>query len=96
MWPVLFLFVIQAFLDTLQLSSSLIRFSYFLENKNGNLSTTKGRLISQNTNTKGSLFEFTSYFYVDDYFFVFETCQERLQAITELNNQRYFSTIVLD
>ena len=85
MSPVLFLFVIQAFLDTLQLSSRPTRYSYFPENKNGNLNTTKGRLISQNTSAKGSLFEFTSSFYVDDSFFVFETRQELLQAITELD-----------
>ena len=85
MSPVLFLFVIQAFLDTLQLSSKATLYSYFPENKNGNLNSTKGRLISQNTSAKGSPFEFVSSFYVDDSFFVFETRQELQQATIELN-----------
>ena len=85
MSPVLFLFVIQAFLDTLKLSSNPINFSHFPENKNGNLDTIKGRLVSQNTTAKGTPFSFNSSFYVDDSFFVFETIQELRQAIIELN-----------
>ncbi len=44
MSPVLFLFTMQAFLETLQLKSHPIQFSYFPENNNGNLHTSKGRL----------------------------------------------------
>jgi hypothetical protein len=85
MSPVLFLFVIQAFLDTLKLSSKPIYFTHFPENKNGNLSTTKGRLISQNTTAKGTPFNFNTSFYVDDSFFIFETIEELRQAIVELD-----------
>jgi hypothetical protein len=85
MSPVLFLFVIQAFLDTLKLSSKPIHFSYFPENKNGNPHTIKGRLVSQNTTARGKPFNFNSSFYVDDSFFVFETIEELRQAIIELD-----------
>ena len=85
MSPVLFLFVIQAFLDTLKLSSKPIYFTYFPENKNGNISTTKGRLTSQNTTAKGTPFNFNTSFYVDDSFFIFETIEELRQATVELD-----------
>jgi hypothetical protein len=89
MSPVLFLFVIQAFLETLQLKTEPILFSHFPENKNGNLRTCKGRLLSQNTKAKGSLFNFNASFYVDDSFFCFQTKQELHQAATDLN--KHFS-----
>ena len=85
MSPILFLFVIQAFLDILKLSSKPINFSHLPENKNGKLNSTKGSLLSQNTSAKGTPFQFSSSFYVDDSFFVFETIQELQTAITELN-----------
>jgi hypothetical protein len=71
MSPVLFLFVIQAFLDTLQRDAQPVQFSYFPENKNGNLATCKGRLLGQNNTAKGTTFDFRSSFYVDDSFFHF-------------------------
>jgi hypothetical protein len=51
MAPVILLYVMQAFLETLQFESLPIPFSYFPKNKNGNLHTCKGRLLSQNTLT---------------------------------------------
>jgi hypothetical protein len=51
MSPVLFLFIIPAFLDTLKLEMKPASFSYFPENKNGNAGTAKGRLINQNVQT---------------------------------------------
>jgi hypothetical protein len=83
--PVLFLFVMQAFLDTLQLNSQPIQFSYFPENKNGNLATCKGRLLGQNTAAKGTSFEFFSSFYVDDSIFIFTNKQELHFALVQLN-----------
>ncbi len=35
--PIFFLFVVQAFLDTLELNAHQTEFSFFPENKNGNL-----------------------------------------------------------
>ncbi len=61
--------MMQAFLETLQLKSQPILFSHFPQNKNGNLHTCKGRLLSQNTKAKGSLFSFNSSYYDDDSFF---------------------------
>jgi hypothetical protein len=84
--PVLFLFVMQAFLETLQIESQPIQFSYFPKNYNGNLHTCKGRLLSQNTKAKGSSFSFSSSFYIDDSFFCFQTRQELHQATADLNN----------
>jgi len=52
MSSVLFLFVIQAFLDTLKLQAQPVQYAFFPENKNGNLATIKGRLLSQNTSAK--------------------------------------------
>jgi hypothetical protein len=85
MSPVLFLFVIQAFLDTLQLKSQPVEYAYFPENKNGNSKTCKGRLLSQDTTAKGTPFFFSSSFYVDDSFFIFQTRQELQQAIIDLD-----------
>lgn len=73
MSPVLFLFVIQAFLDTLKHESQPMNFSYFPENKNGNTKTAKGRLVNQNTSAKGTMFDLQSSFYVDDSFLYFKT-----------------------
>ena len=86
MSPVLFLFVIQAFLDTLQIRSQPIQYTYFPEHKNGNSKTRRGRLLSQNTTAKGTPFYFNSSFYVDDSFFIFQTRQELHQAIIDLDN----------
>ena len=93
MHSILFLFVIQAFQDTLQIQSQSVQFSYFHENKNGNTKTYKGRLLSQNTTTKGTPFLFNSSFYVDDSFFLFQTCQELLQAI--INLHKHFARLGL-
>jgi len=86
---VLFLFVIQAFLDTLQLKTQPSQFAYFPENKNNNSKSQKGRLLSQNTTAKGSPFFFNSFFYVDDSFFLFNSRSELHQAIIELD--KHFS-----
>ena len=85
MSPVLFLFVMQGFLDTLQLDAQPVQFSYFPENKNGNLATCKGRLLGQNTAAKGTTFDFRSSFYVDDSFFIFSNKPELSQALKKLN-----------
>jgi hypothetical protein len=76
----------QAFLETLQIKSQPIQFSYFPENKNKNLHTSKGRLLSQNTKAKGLPFSFSSSFYIDDSFFCFQSRLELHQATIELNN----------
>jgi hypothetical protein len=76
MSPVLFLFVMQTFLETLQFESQPIQYSCFPKNKNINLHTYKGRLLSQNTKAKRSSFSFNSSFYVDDSFFCFQTRDE--------------------
>lgn len=44
--PIHFLFLIQAIMDTLKLEMQPINFSYFPENKNGNVKTAKGRLAN--------------------------------------------------
>jgi hypothetical protein len=85
MSSVLFLFVMQAFLDTLQLDAQPIQFSYFPENKNGNLATCKGRLLEQSTTAKGTPFDFCSSFYVDDSFFIFNNKQELHDSQVQLN-----------
>jgi hypothetical protein len=59
-FPVLFPFIIQAFTETLKINAQLTIYSYFPENKNGNLKTLKGRFLSQNTTAKGHLFNFRS------------------------------------
>jgi len=86
MSSVLFLFVMQAFLETLQLKNPPILFTHFPENKNGNIKTKKGRLLSQNTKARGTPFTFNSSFYVDDSFFLFQTKQQLEQAIIDLDH----------
>ena len=83
MSSVLFLFVMQAFLETLQLKRPPILFTHFPENENGNVKTQKGRLLSQNTKARGTLFTFDSSFYVDNSFFLFQTKQQLEQAIID-------------
>ena len=85
MYPVLFLFVIQAFLDTLKLESCPTKFSYFRENKNGNTRTTKGRLLNQNSTAIGTVFELQSSFYVDDSCFIFQDRDGLKNAINVLD-----------
>jgi hypothetical protein len=74
-FPVLFLFIMQAFLDTLRIDVQATKFTHFLETK-GNISTCKGRLLSQNINAKGKSFNFRCPFYVDD-----STFSQSLQAL---------------
>jgi hypothetical protein len=81
MSPVLFLFVTQAFKDTLKLNARPASFSHFPENKNGNVGTTRGRLLSQNTSAKDITFIFQSSFYVENSFFVFQNRDELTDAI---------------
>ena len=73
MSPVLFLFVIQAFVDTPNLKAQPVQVAYFPENKNGNLTTIRGRPNSQDTSAKkkGTLLLFNTSFYVDNSFFYF-------------------------
>jgi hypothetical protein len=85
MSSILFLYVIQAFLDTLTLLNPPIQFNHFPENKNGNTKSIKGRLLSQNTNAKGAPFFFNSSFYVDDSFFLCQSKNELQQTIIQLN-----------
>jgi hypothetical protein len=52
MSSVLFLYVIHAFTETLHLEARPTQCAFFPENKNGNLSTCKGRLLSHCTTAK--------------------------------------------
>ena len=69
----LFLYVIHAFTETLHIDAHPTQFAFFPEYKNGNLSTCKGRLLSQSSTAKGKPFYFNSSFYVDNSFFIFQT-----------------------
>jgi len=71
MSPILFLFVMQAFMDTLKIDTPPAEFRYFPEHKNGNLASLNGRLIGQPTASKGNLFHFNKSFYVDDSVFLY-------------------------
>ncbi len=86
---VLFLFVIEAFVDTFRLRAQPATFAYFPESKNGKLETVKGRLINQNTMAKGTAFDLQTSFYVDDSFFVFQSRDELCNAISKLD--KHFS-----
>jgi hypothetical protein len=86
MSPILFLFVFQAFLETLKIDAQPIQFSNFPENKNGKHKTSKERLLSQDPLSKGSPFEFQASFFVDDSFFLFQDHQELKKAIVQLDN----------
>jgi hypothetical protein len=85
MSQILFLFVIQALLDTFYVEARPILFSHFPENNNGNLKTYKGRLLSQKSLAKRNPFEFRTSFFVDNSFFIFQNFQELQDAITQLN-----------
>jgi len=85
MSSVLFLFVIQAFLETLQLQTPPVQFAHFPDNKNVNSKSLKGRLLSQSSKAKGTPFAFNSSFYVEDSFFLFQTKQQLQQAIIDLD-----------
>ena len=87
MSPVLFLFVMHAFLQTLQLKSQPVHFAYFPDNKNGNLNSQKGRLLGQSSKAKGMPFSFSSSFYIDDSFLLFQSKEHLHQAIIELDKR---------
>jgi len=86
MSPVLFLFVMHAFLQTLQLKCQPVHFTYFPDNKNGNLNSQKGRLLGQSSKAKGMPFSFSSSFYIDDSF-LFQSKEHLHQAIIELDKR---------
>ena len=93
MSAILFLNVILAFTETLCIDIQPTQFAFFPENKDGNLSTCKGRLLSQSSTAKGKLFYFNSSFYVGNSFFIFQTHHELLQAILQLD--KHFSRFCL-
>jgi hypothetical protein len=82
---VLLLFVMQMFLDILSLDAQPIQYSYFPENKNGNMSTCNGRLLGQNSTVKGTPFDFHSSFCVDNSFFMFNNRHQLYNALILLN-----------
>jgi hypothetical protein len=79
----------QALLDTLELDAQRTEFSFFPENKNGNIQTCKGRLRNQNTTARGKTFEFRNALYVDDSMFLFNTRKELEEAASKL--QKHFA-----
>jgi hypothetical protein len=70
MSPILFLFVMQAFMDTLKIDIPPAEFRYFPEHKNGNLKSLNGHLNGQPTASKGNPIHFNKSFYVDDSVFL--------------------------
>jgi hypothetical protein len=84
MSPVLFIFVMQAFLDSLKLNTEKAEFSFFLENKNGNPQTCKGRLLNKNTSERRRTFDFRDTLYVDNSMFLFKM-NSRKQQVTYKN-----------
>ncbi len=61
--PVLFAYVMQAFLDTLMLRTKPAEFRFFKPPKNGNLKALNGRLTGQPTKSKGTPFELNNVFF---------------------------------
>jgi hypothetical protein len=79
--PVLFAYVMQAFLDTLVLETKPTEFRFFKPPKNGNLKALNGRLIGQPTTSKGTAFDFSNVFFVDDSVFLTES-REEIELLT--------------
>jgi hypothetical protein len=74
--PVLFAYIMQAFLNTLKTETKPSEFRYFKTPKNGNLKNLNGRLTGQPTTSKGTPFEFNNVFFVDDSVFIADNLKE--------------------
>jgi hypothetical protein len=74
--PVLFAYIMQAFLDTLKMEMKPYEFRFFKPPQNGNLKVLNGRLTGQPTTSKGSTFEFNNVFFTDDRVFITESLEE--------------------
>jgi hypothetical protein len=74
--PVLFAYIMQAFLDTLKMMPKPSEFCHFKLPKNGNLKALNGWLIKQPTSSKGTPFEFNNVFFVDDSVFITDSLED--------------------
>ena len=71
MAPLLFLFIMQVIMETLDLSNIMkTELQYFPKSKNP--LTPQGRLLGQPTHSKGTPFNLNSLLYVDEGTFIFE------------------------
>jgi hypothetical protein len=78
----------QAFLDTIKLEIKPSKFRFFKPPQNGNTNTLNGRLLGQPTASKGTAFELSNVFFVDDSVFITETCEE-LESLAPLLIQHF-------
>ncbi len=76
MSSILFIFIIQAFIDTYMPTTKQAEFRFFPKHNNGNDNTLNGRLLNQPTQSKGKAFYLNKTFYVDDSFFLFNSYQD--------------------
>jgi hypothetical protein len=79
--PVLFTYIMQAFLDTVPLETKPTEFRFFKPPKNGNIKVLNDRLVGQPTSSKGAAFDFNNVFFFDDSIFVTES-REELELLT--------------
>jgi hypothetical protein len=88
MAPVLFLFVMQAFSDSLKERLSNANVDDGIEFKYFKTTTTRGRLLNQNYKAKGTDFKLRDLLYVDDGAFFFTT-KEALQGGSEIIKEHF-------
>jgi len=74
--PVLFAYIMQAFLDTLKMMPKPSEFHHFKLPTNGNLKALNGRLMKQPTSSKGDPFEFNNVFFVDGSVFITDSLED--------------------
>jgi hypothetical protein len=86
--PILFAYIMQAFLDTLKTNVKASEFRFFQPPKNGNLKASNGRLIGQPTSSKGTPFSFNNVFFVDDSVFITDNRAE-LETLTPILVQHF-------
>jgi hypothetical protein len=86
--PILFTYIMQAFLDTLKTNVKASEFCFFQPPKNGNLKASNGRLIGQPTSSKGTPFSFSNVFFADDSVFISDNRTE-LETLTPILVQHF-------
>jgi hypothetical protein len=87
MSPILFSFIMQAFMDTTKLDTPSAEFRYFPEPKNKSVKGMNGRLVGQPTASIGTPFNFNNCFYVDDSVFLTEKLEDLKTIIPILMKQ---------
>jgi hypothetical protein len=84
MSSILFIFIIQAFIDIYVPTTKQAEFRFFPKHKNKNNSTLNSRLFNQPAQSKRNAFHLNKTFYINDSFFLFDSYPDIEKATPDI------------